>query len=346
MINNDNSYSFNNNIPSGYNQQQQQLPPLLPTPPMIPNQFQHNQQAFNKNANFNVGNTSIAPQAASTVNTAVAAAPMNENAAAPPLLNMPAATVTSSTSANNNGLANQGNINNTTLILRKVPNDLNRPENMRQHFSKFGQLLDIQCHYEKQSDAVLVKFATNQQAFAAFRSPQPVFNNRFIRIYWLSNYQKHQQFQQESGGAAAHDEPQLKRHLKERLAYGSQAEQQSQQDLAKNKENNQVTSFAESSGLKEAAPLDVGSSQLNPEGGEAPPGLSNNFNSLTLKQNVDKSKAYESIAAAKAINDENQKVIEQSVFVVATGDLINVQCLFKESEHAQDAGEAKSSRAH
>ena len=318
MINNDNNYSFNNN--PGYNQQ---LPPLLPTPPMIPNQFQHNQQAFNKNANFN--NPSLATQAASTVNTAQAAAgaaSMNENAAAPPL-NTPAATVTSSTSANNNGLANQGNINNTTLILRKVPNDLNRPENMRQHFSKFGQLLDIQCHYENQNDAVLVKFATNQQAFAAFRSPQPVFNNRFIRIYWLSNYQKHQQFQQESGAAAGHDEPQLKRHLKERLAYGNQAEQQSQHDLAKNKENNQVATFAEPSGVKEAVNASIGTSEVNPEGVEAPPGLSNNFNSLTLKQNVDKSKAYESIAAAKAINDENQKVIKLNTFVVVTGDLIN-----------------------
>ena len=86
---------------------------------------------------------------------------------------------------------------NTTLIVKKVPIDLNRVDKMQQHFSKFGQLLEIQCQYEQMPDAALIKFATNPQAFAAYKCPQPVFNNRFIRLYWLNSYQKQQQQQQQ-----------------------------------------------------------------------------------------------------------------------------------------------------
>ena len=90
------------------------------------------------------------------------------------------------------------NINtNTTLIVKKVPIDLNRVDKMQQHFSKFGQLVEIQCQYEQMPDAALIKFATNPQAFAAYKCPQPVFNNRFIRLYWLNSYQKQQQQQQQ-----------------------------------------------------------------------------------------------------------------------------------------------------
>lgn len=81
---------------------------------------------------------------------------------------------------------------NTSLVLRKVPAELNRPEIIRQHFIKFGQLLDVQCMYDGHQDATFIRFATNQQAFAAFKSPESILNNRFIRIHWLYHYQKMQ----------------------------------------------------------------------------------------------------------------------------------------------------------
>ena len=85
---------------------------------------------------------------------------------------------------------------NTTLIVKKIPIDLNRLDKMQQHFSKFGQLVEIQCQYEQMPDTALIKFATNPQAFAAYKCPQPVFNNRFIRLYWFNSFQKQQQQQQ------------------------------------------------------------------------------------------------------------------------------------------------------
>ena len=118
-----------------------------------------------------------------------------------------------------------GNNNtNTTLVVKKVPADLNRVEKMQQHFAKFGQILDIQCPYES-PDASLIKFATNQQAFAAYKCPQPVFNNRFIRLYWLNNYQKQQQQQQlqqnQQQQQSGVEEPAVKKLAKERLAFSA-----------------------------------------------------------------------------------------------------------------------------
>lgn len=106
---------------------------------------------------------------------------------------------------------------NTVLILTKVPGELNRLDLMRGHFSKFGQLVEIQCLYENKSDVCLVRFATNQQAMSAYKSPQPVLNNRFIRYSWLSHYLK--QKQNESMPPGSQDEPSYKRMARDRLSY-------------------------------------------------------------------------------------------------------------------------------
>lgn len=133
-----------------------------------------------------------------------------------------------------------GNTQNRTLILRKIPNNLNNEDKMRQHFSKFGTILNIQCQYEQQTDAALIEFSSNKEAFAAYKCPQPVFNNRFIRLYWLSSYLKQQnqqghQQQPQTAQAPQTDEPSLKRPAKERLSFTSQSE--TLQNEALNKEN-------------------------------------------------------------------------------------------------------------
>lgn len=119
---------------------------------------------------------------------------------------------------------------NTILIVRKIPDQLNNPEKMRQHFSKFGQLIDIKCQFEQRKDAALVQFATNQQAFAAYKSPQSVLNNRFIRLYWYNSYLKQQsggaglaqqQQQQQQHQQQSQDEPALKKPARERLSYNN-----------------------------------------------------------------------------------------------------------------------------
>merc|ERR1712127_26159 len=109
--------------------------------------------------------------------------------------------------------------------------DINRPEIIRQHFIKFGQIMDLQCKYDNLNDACLIRFSNNQQAFAAFKSPESILNNRFIRIHWLYHHQKlqnqHQQQNQHQNQniitnqapESTNDEPSLKRHVKERVGF-------------------------------------------------------------------------------------------------------------------------------
>jgi hypothetical protein len=143
---------------------------------------------------------------------------------------------------------------NTILIVRKIPDQLNNPDKMRQHFSKFGQILDIQCQFDQNKDAAFIQFATNQQAFAAYKSPQSVLNNRFIRLYWYSSYLKQQQInpvqqqqQQQQQLKPAQDEPAVKKPAKERLSFNKPNEIH-ESDLVNplNKENNLKTSTSAS----------------------------------------------------------------------------------------------------
>lgn len=86
---------------------------------------------------------------------------------------------------------------NSSLVVRKIPIELNRVDRLSQHFSKFGPIVDIQCGFENNSDAALVVFGNNQAAQAAYKCPQPMFNNRFIRLYWLVHHLKPRQPQQQ-----------------------------------------------------------------------------------------------------------------------------------------------------
>ena len=146
---------------------------------------------------------------------------------------------------------------NTILIVRKIPDQLNNPDKMRQHFSKFGQILDIQCQFDQKKDAALIQFSTNQQAFAAYKSPQSVLNNRFIRLYWYSNYLKQQQNnpaqQQSQQQQQVQDEPAIKKPAKERLSFNKPNEIH-ESDLVNpvNKENNSLKTSVSASSLVQA----------------------------------------------------------------------------------------------
>jgi hypothetical protein len=158
------------------------------------------------------------------------------------------------------GVASQNT--NTTLILKRVPADFNRVDRMRSHFSKFGMLVEIMCQYEGQPDATLIRFANNQQTTMAYKSPQPVFNNRFIRVYWFSHYLKQQQQQQQtqqhnqsmptqlgSDGGSSDVEPQSKRLAKDRLSYEPQQTQTGADVALRNKENKSLVKSTSSGSI-------------------------------------------------------------------------------------------------
>jgi RNA-binding protein 26 len=126
------------------------------------------------------------------------------------------------------------NYSSNSLIIRKVPKDLNTEEKMREHFQQFGKIINILTSYNNYPDAALVQFSTHQEALAAYKCPQPVFNNRFIRLYWLNQQQQqqipHPQQQKwtvpqtssiNTATSSDSNEPTIKKHVKERLDFNN-----------------------------------------------------------------------------------------------------------------------------
>ncbi len=89
----------------------------------------------------------------------------------------------------------------TTLEIRKIPVESNTISKLNEHFSKFGTVTNVQVFssskiqqifhlfflqiaFDGSPDSALVAYSTFQEAETAYRNPEPLFNNRFIKIFW------------------------------------------------------------------------------------------------------------------------------------------------------------------
>ncbi|EMR09932.1 hypothetical protein PNEG_01691 [Pneumocystis murina B123] len=73
----------------------------------------------------------------------------------------------------------------TTLIIENIPNsDLNE-ENIRFFFKKFGEISKIIV--KKAEHRAILKFKDWESANKAWSSSAPIFNNRFVKLYWHSS---------------------------------------------------------------------------------------------------------------------------------------------------------------
>jgi RNA-binding protein 26 len=213
---------------------------------------------------------------------------------------------------------------NTTLIVKKIPLDLNRMDKLQQHFTKFGQLVDIQCQFEQMPDTALIKFASNPQAFAAYKCPQPVFNNRFIRLYWYNNYQKQQQQHQhqhnQNQNPLQHlhqsqlrsDEPPVKKLAKERLEYNKSNPSEALSNELLNKENQSNRNQLNQDGLPPTMTAAKDESQQISSNFDSQLSLKNEHSSSSLAfanaaTLAVKKTNYEKYMSAKLLQDENHK---------------------------------------
>ncbi|XP_013384517.1 RNA-binding protein 26 [Lingula anatina] len=106
---------------------------------------------------------------------------------------------------------------NATLEVRKIPRELNNIAKINEHFSKFGTIVNLQVCYGGDPEAALVSFASHHQANSAYRSSEPVFNNRFVKVFW----HKEQQQQQSQQGPAQQGAEAQPPSVKDRLGYHS-----------------------------------------------------------------------------------------------------------------------------
>ena len=72
----------------------------------------------------------------------------------------------------------------TTLVLTRVPQNLNSLSQLMGHFSKFGEIEGIKC--DKATDRATIEFRTRAGAQAAISSTDAVLNNRFIMVFWAN----------------------------------------------------------------------------------------------------------------------------------------------------------------
>ena len=72
-----------------------------------------------------------------------------------------------------------------TLVLRRVPPELNVLSKLNSHFDQFGKIVNLKVGFQNDSEAALVQFSTVAEAKAAHSSSSAVLGNRFIRVYFM-----------------------------------------------------------------------------------------------------------------------------------------------------------------
>lgn len=73
---------------------------------------------------------------------------------------------------------------NCTLEVRKIPPEFNNIAKLNEHFSKFGTIINLQVKYEGDPEGALVSYSRNVEALNCYKCSEPVFNNRFIKVFW------------------------------------------------------------------------------------------------------------------------------------------------------------------
>ncbi|ORY97883.1 hypothetical protein BCR43DRAFT_490506 [Syncephalastrum racemosum] len=85
---------------------------------------------------------------------------------------------------------------NTNLVVENIPDEHCDIAKVNEFFKKFGTLtnISVQGHLHK----ALLQYATHAEASAAYNSPDPIFDNRFVKVYWQKDQQPQQQVPQQS----------------------------------------------------------------------------------------------------------------------------------------------------
>ncbi|KAF1976674.1 hypothetical protein BU23DRAFT_551595 [Bimuria novae-zelandiae CBS 107.79] len=69
-----------------------------------------------------------------------------------------------------------------TVVVEQIPEDHFTEQHVRDYFSQFGPIIDVQMHAYKR--LAVVKFSDHPAAKRAYNSPKAIFDNRFVKVYW------------------------------------------------------------------------------------------------------------------------------------------------------------------
>jgi RNA recognition motif-containing protein len=76
------------------------------------------------------------------------------------------------------------NTTNTTIVVEPIPKEYCDEDNVRDFFSHFGNIVDIEMDTHRR--LAIVKFDDNAAAAGAYTSPKAIFDNRFVKVYWYN----------------------------------------------------------------------------------------------------------------------------------------------------------------
>ncbi|KAI0226519.1 hypothetical protein L0F63_001170, partial [Massospora cicadina] len=73
-------------------------------------------------------------------------------------------------------------ISRNTLVLDNVPADKLNEASIKEYFERFGEIAQVAL--DKYTNKAEVEFKTEEDALKANNSPDPIFDNRFVKLFW------------------------------------------------------------------------------------------------------------------------------------------------------------------
>ncbi|KAJ3220341.1 hypothetical protein HDU67_000008 [Dinochytrium kinnereticum] len=67
-----------------------------------------------------------------------------------------------------------------TIVVDNIPEESNTLENVNEYFKKFGTIVNIQIQPRK----AIIQFSSPEEATRAHQSPEAIFSNRFVKVYF------------------------------------------------------------------------------------------------------------------------------------------------------------------
>ncbi|CAG8474581.1 13350_t:CDS:2, partial [Dentiscutata heterogama] len=71
---------------------------------------------------------------------------------------------------------------NATLVVENIPNEFCNLDKINEFFKKFGTITNINVDIAHHK--AIIQFSNNSDAHKAYNSPEPIFDNRFVKVYW------------------------------------------------------------------------------------------------------------------------------------------------------------------
>ncbi|KAG2185106.1 hypothetical protein INT44_001896 [Umbelopsis vinacea] len=82
------------------------------------------------------------------------------------------------------------NRHNSTIIVENIPAEHCVIDRVNEYFKQFGTITNISLQPE--ASKAVISFSSHQEADTAYSSPEVIFNNRFVKVYWQKAETKEQ----------------------------------------------------------------------------------------------------------------------------------------------------------